>query len=320
MTTKEKVLDSIKPVLKDSVFVSVNKARVAVFAEKLESQEVPVWENGVDIGGTREGIMHHYFFLDSINFCFWAPKGKKRWSYYKDGEWLTGYFAFGYAIKHAFESDTRFFDSSYLAQISFKDFSHIFEGKNELLLMPERHQIIQENFSILNEKYGGKVSTLVQKAEGDANAIVELLLADFPSFRDIARYDNQDVYFLKRAQLFVYDIFQAFQSKGLGYFTNLDDLAISVDYKIPQILEAEGVLQYNTDLVERIKNEELIPANSKEELEIRAQTMYACELLGDELRASGRNVNSRDIDWLLWVAAKKTTFDLPYHKTITTFY
>ena len=320
MTIKERILESIKPVIEDSQFVSINTEQIPVFAEKLKNQEMPAWENELTLSGSPEESVYYYFFLDSIDFCFWAPKGKERWSYNKDGEMFKGYFAFGHAIKDAFESDSKFFDSKYLAAMPFEEFSNIFQGKNELLLMQERHKIINENFSILNEKYDGKISVLVQKAEGDVNALVEILLADFPSFRDIAEYKGQKVYLLKRAQLFVSDISQALGNEGFGHFDNLSDLAISVDYKIPQILQAEGVLQYTDDLLEQIKSGELIPANSKEELEIRAQTIYACELLAKELRSKGRQVSSRVIDWILWVAAKNTTFELPYHKTLTTFY
>ena len=320
MTTIEKILDSIKPVVESSEFVSIDRGKLAEFSEVLQKQEMPVWENELTLSGSPENIVYYYFFLGSINFCFWAPKGKERWSCNKDGKWLKGYFAFGYAIKDAFESNSKFLDSRYLATISFEKFSNIFQGKNELLLMQERHQIIQENFSILNKKYDGKTNALVQKADGDASALVEILLADFPSFRDIVEYEGQKVYFLKRAQLFVSDISRALANEGLGHFDTLSDLAISVDYKIPQILQAEGVLQYTDSLLERIKSEELIPANSKEELEIRAQAIYACELLVQELSSKGREVNNRDIDWMLWVAAKNTTFELPYHKTLTTFY
>lgn len=193
-------------------------------------------------------------------------------------------------------------------------------GKNELQLLPERHKIIQENFSILNQKYNGQAASLIKQAQGDINQVVEALIKDFPSFRDMAHYKNQEVFFLKRAQIFPSDVYYAFHGQGLGEFKSLDDLTIFPDYKLPQLLQAEGVLEYTEEILAKIKNEDLLEYGSKDEIEIRALSIYACELLVQELAKHNRQINHNDLDRLLWYISKTTKYDLAYHKTITTFY
>jgi hypothetical protein len=150
--------------------------------------------------------------------------------------------------------------------------------------------------------------------------MVEILVSTVPTFQDLVTKDNQKIYFLKRAQIFVSDLYYALEGRGPGLFSNLEDLAVFADYKLPQLLEAEKILEYADDLMTRIKNEVLIPAGSDEELEIRAHTIYACELLVKTIRDLGREITSSQLDWILWVNAKQTNFELPYHKTITINY
>lgn len=320
MKVKGLILQSIKPVVEKSKHVRINQDRMAKLADKLKERPIPPWDNELQYLGTEENTVQYYFFLDSINFCFWAKRGEKRWSYQKNGEWLKGYYAFSFAIKRAIEENPRLLDANYLSEISFDNFSEIFSGKGKLLLLKERYKIIKENFGILAERFKGKASVLVGKAKNDVNRLVRLLLAFFPNFMDVSNYQGKKVYFLKRAQIFANDLYYSLENKSLGCFKNLEDLTIFADYKIPQLLEAERVLEYSQDLLAKIKNEELIDAGSEEEVEIRANAIHACELLVEQIEKLGRKINSNQLDWLLWVLAKKTKFTLPHHKTLTTFY
>lgn len=53
------------------------------------------------------------------------------------------------------------------------------------------------------------------------------LLADkFPSFRDETRFERKKVRFLKRAQIFVADVWAAFDKEGYGKFDDIDHLTM----------------------------------------------------------------------------------------------
>jgi hypothetical protein len=317
---KEKIMTSLDLVIKNSSSVRIDASKITFLARKLEKYPVPGWDNILQFLGNPEETTQYYFFLDSINFCFWNVQGKERWEFKKEGEWMHGYYAFAYAIKNAFLADKKLFDASYLSEITFNDFSQIFKGKGELLLLKERHEIIRENFKILQKKYNGKALNLVMAGEGDVNKLVGLIIKDFPSFRDYSEFKGQKIWFLKRAQLFVSDINYAFLGKNAGYFKNMEDLTIFADYKLPQLLEAEGVLVYSEKLKQKIKNYELIEKGSEEEIEIRANTVYVCEMILAELNRLKRNLTSNNLDWILWVLSQESQFLGPYHRTITTNY
>ena len=85
-------------------------------------------------------------------------------------------------------------------------------------------------------KYDGKVSNLINEAKGDAQKLVELIVKNFPSFSDTSPYKEKEIYFYKRAQLFVADIHQLFEGRGFGALKNVDHLTACADYKLPQIL------------------------------------------------------------------------------------
>lgn len=280
----------------------------------------PKHDSALLFPGNPEETCHFIFFLNNLNFCSWPEKGKRKWFYKNNGEWVSGYFGKALAIAKAFSSDNRFFHSKFLATIQYEDFANIFKGKGEMQLMKERHKLIQECYRIIVENFDGKVINIIKQADFDADAIVKLLTTYFPRFNDVASFQGNPVYFLKLAQIIPSDLNNALRKPGRPFIKNLQDLTIFADTLIPQILQNEGILRYDNILIDKIKHEQLIPPKSLEEMEIRAFTIYACELLRDELEKLGRIYTSNEIDWILWSLAKQQTFSLPYHRTLSIFY
>ncbi len=319
--THKLILESLEPVIASSKFVKIIPTEIKKLAEELKNEPVPPWDNNLQFLGTSAETLQYYFFLDSINFCFWAPKGKERWHHKINGEKVTGYYAFSVAIKDAFLRDKRFFDAAYLAEISETDFRSIFKGGGgELLLQKERWNIIRENFSISKNKFNGSVLNLITHAERDVDELVNLLIDNFPTFRDQVELEGKSVYFLKRAQIFPSDLSFALPHFPLAQFTNMENLTIFADYKLPQIVEAFEVLQYAPELEQDILEEWLIPAGSQKEIEIRANTIFAIEQIGERMRQKGGKLSTHEVDWVLWVKAKQMKLPRPHHKTLTTFY
>ena len=146
------------------------------------------------------------------------------------------------------------------------------------------------------------------------------ITSEFPTFDDKAVYEGKEVYFWKRAQIFPNDIYFALTGKGLGEFGNMADLTVFADYKLPQLLQFHNVLKYNQELVQKLKNKELLPSGSAEEVEIRAHTIHACELLAESLGNHGRKITSQQLDWILWNLSRKMEMTLPHHQTPTIYY
>ena len=67
---------------------------------------------------------------------------------------------------------------------------------------------------------------MIQQADHSAAALVNLLASHFPSFRDQTRFDGRKVRFLKRAQIFVADLWAAFEGEGYGRFDDIDKITM----------------------------------------------------------------------------------------------
>ena len=317
--TREKILNSLIPILTDPKFVVIDTAQLKDVATRLLEAPIPSWDNDLQLLGTAEETAQYYFFLDSINFCFWGKKDNPRWEYKINGEWVGGYYAYSRAIKDAFLRNSKFFDASYLSEVSEEDFKSIFaSGRNELQLIDERLEIIRKNFRILNENFDGKAMRLLQEAGMDADAIVSALLEKFPTFDDSIIWNDNRAFFLKRAQIFVSDI--SFTGLPRLKIKNLDHLTVFADYKLHQILESFGVLKYNPELDSDIVNQVLIPKSSQKEIELRAASIAAIEQMRSEIEKLGREITTNELDWILWVKAKESSFEKPHHRTLTTFY
>ena len=102
---------------------------------------------------------------------------------------------------------------------------------------------------------------------------------------------------------------------------DIDRLTAFADYKVPQVLRDLGVLRYRDDLAGAIRRRELIPSGSREEIEIRAATIWGCELLRQALTRQDRDFTAAEVDWLLWNQGQRLPETTePYHRTRTIYY
>ena len=119
---------------------------------------------------------------------------------------------------------------------------------------------------------------------------------------------------MKRAQILISDLVGA----GCWEFDDMDQITMFPDYQVPQVLNSKGVLVYSSELQEIVDNLVVIEKGSEYEIEIRAATVVACDLLAEMI---GKPVYQ--VDWLLWQIGeneKKSGLLRPHHRTITTFY
>ncbi len=316
------VLVSTKPVIKQAKFVKIDKEAIFDLAKKWAKIKIklPIWSRKYHFFDGTEKTLQYLFLLDSLNFCFWPESGEAKWGIKYKGENLDGYYALSTSLKRALEEGYPLLKADYLANISEKDLAYIFKGRGEIPLFKERLAICRENGKILKKFFQGQFVNLVKKAEGRGLKLVEYLIKYFPSFRDWASWRGKKVFFLKRAQILVADIYLAFRGKKWGAFCDLEKLTCFADYKLPQLLVNFGILKYSQALLEKIKNKKEIIAGSCQEIEIRASTIWAVEYLKQALKNCGINFRSFEIDSLLWEAAQKIKFKLPYHRTRTIFY
>jgi hypothetical protein len=98
-------------------------------------------------------------------------------------------------------------------------------------------------------------------------------------------------------------------------------LFINVPSRVPQLLNAHGVLEYSAVLAARIESLEELSPGSEEEVEIRAATVVAVDRLRDQLQSQGLSLTAVEVDWLLWQMGESGRNTLkPHHRTRTIFY
>lgn len=98
---------------------------------------------------------------------------------------------------------------------------------------------------------------------------MNLLATDFPSFADVSTYEEVPVRLLKRAQIFVADVWACFGGEGYGAFDDIGELTAFADYRIPQMLCTLGCLGYSPALEGRVRRVEVLEAGGEWEVEIR---------------------------------------------------
>jgi hypothetical protein len=188
-------------------------------------------------------------------------------------------------------------------------------------LFEQRLQNVHEVGRVLLDRYDGQFANAVEQAEHSAVRLVLLLTQQFPSFHDVASYRGHEVRFFKRAQICVADLNGSFGGKGWGSFTDLDQLTAFADYKVPQVLRHFGILGYSPSLAARIDKQELLTPGSEEEIELRATTIWACELLRREMASiTGSTITAVEVDNRLWHIGQNVLEMKPYHRVRTTYY
>jgi len=174
--------------------------------------------------------------------------------------------------------------------------------------------------TLVEERFSGRFTELVDEAAQSANALV-MILRELPFFRDECRYHDRVVPFYKRAQLAAADLDRAFAGVGPGQFGDLDRLTAFADNLVPHVLRVEGVLDYERALAAVIDSGQLIESGDPAEVEIRAGGVHAVELLRHELAGRGIDVLSSELDAVLWKRGGAPAYKaIPRHRTRSVFY
>jgi len=172
----------------------------------------------------------------------------------------------------------------------------------------------------VGERFDGRFVGLVEAADASAEELARLLTA-MPFFDDVEAYGELRVPFYKRAQLTAADLAIALDGQGLGRFVDLRQSTIFADNLVPHALRVDGVLVYDPELAARIDREELIPAGSPEEVEIRAGAVHAVELMVAALHTAGERITAHQLDYLLWNRGHEPLYKArPRHRTRTVYY
>jgi hypothetical protein len=167
---------------------------------------------------------------------------------------------------------------------------------------------------LLCERYDGQTAGLVEAAGDRAARMIELL-GQLPCWRDIARFEELAVPFLKRARLSVLGLEVAARMHGRRRFADIADVPIFADNLIPHVLKVDGLLRFHPELDARIDQGRLLEPGSPEEVSIRAGAVAVCARLASAAASAGRGIMPLEVASRLWKRGQQPRYKArPRHR------
>jgi len=314
---KNIVLESTKLIIKKSKDVKINSEAIKSF--KIQPEEISSikWDKNIHFYSLTdlEKFLNYLLLIDCNNFCFWKGKEKKHFS-----NSLSGYLVLTNEYKNFFISQRKKANLKYFSKISFEEFKKEFKNLSKFQLFKKRWEIVRRVSLYMVKNYNGSFYLFLKSVKKDAAKLIKKISQELYSFNDSSQFQQKKIYFLKRAQHLTANIWGALEGKDVSNFYNLEYLTAMADYKLPQILNYLGILQYSQKLKNILKKGKIIKKNSSIELELRANTIWAIEQLKNELNKKGISIYSFQVDWYLWNKSHCLNLILPHHRTKTFYY
>jgi hypothetical protein len=243
--------------------------------------------------------------LDAINFgSGWFPTLRKPSGF-------SGYDTVAAGIRGRFR-ERGAWDAAELAVIDAREVASVLGQDPGHELMALFAASLNDLGARVLRDFDGRFDAVADAAGGSAVRLATLL-GSWACFRDVSRYGELEVPFLKRAQIAAADLTRA------GAITpgDLSRLTIFADNLVPHVLRIDGILSFDPELVARIEREELLEHGSAEEVEIRACALHAVELIVERRPGS----TAAQLDQLLWNRGREPRYkSRPRHRSRCTAY
>ncbi len=312
----DKVLETSKFVVDNAKHVRINYDKANELIDELLKFDNVHYLTKVPYGvydmNTRD-IINFLLIYDSIDFSFW---GNPKWTIDANGKDLDGGIALLHCIFNLFNGRDSVEVYKQLENMSLEEFKEILKGNIDIPLLKERHKIVSSIAKIVNKKMNGSFYDYIKDMNTDQE-IFKTILNNFSSFEDTRTYKGQIVYFYKLAQLLTSDILHVIEIKEQKE-VDYSSLLGCADYKIPQVMQGFGILEYDTELSSLLETKTEIEENSEYEVEIRASMIVVINYIWEQI---DKSIDRIDINDFIWSKGQdKTKKYKPYHLTRTKSY
>jgi hypothetical protein len=322
------VLDSLRPVIENSRNVRTNVEKIVEVAGWMGYEELPLPEFtllfGVGAGDAKEAI-DFVLVADSIDTAFTDFSTHEKFQVDFAGQHWSDSDAEFACLKRALDAGKPILDGKYLAKISRTELDEIFAGNIKMPMLDEKLGVLHQVGAVLAEKYDGRFHKFVQACSprlyDRGNGLIERMVKEFPRFNDVSDFEGHEIKFYKLAQLGVWMLYSTLHNSGKFRLDDPEKMTAFADYIVPVGLRLLGITSYSPELESAIKTHQLIPRDSRREIEIRAHCIYATALLAEEvnkLRGPKEQVIIPQIDARLWTHYHTTSW--PHHLTQTIMY
>lgn len=323
---RSRVRDLSEKLMSNAVYVHIDEMRVNKVARAMKDFEfvLPTWDFApfYPHSDNFEEMCKFYLVFNSINYCYFNYGSDRFEDTDEQGKVTSGSNLVTLRLtKHWDELKDPMFlsniDENYLL-------SELFAASRPISLVKERVKALREvgNFLNKNIEHEDLFFKLFSRYRQDAYVTSQALPTHLPTWSDP---------FYKRAQLFVSQVYGRFQDwDGLPIKEeSIINLTAFADYRLPQTLIGMGIIKASGRLLSRLAKNKEIESGSCKELELRAATIVASDLLVDALnKERGGNLTALHIDYMLWSCGRKS-LSLPdgvigslpnHHRTFTTDY
>lgn len=322
------VLDSVRYAVESSRDVQTSYEKIKEVASWMAYEELPMPQFTLPFGvgqASAEDAIDFVMVADAVDTAFTDFTNHIKFQVdYAGQHWSDSDAEFA-CIKRALDHGLPFLDGTYLAKITRDELNRVFEGNIQIPMLDEKLTVLHQVGAVLAEKYDGHFHHFVKscspKLYDNGNGLIDRLVKEFPRFNDVSMLDGHEIKFYKLAQLGVWMLYATLHPMGKFRLDDPQKMSAFADYIVPAALRLHGITRYSDQLEQATNTHQLIPRDSRWEVEIRAHCIYATALLTDEinnLRPPDMHVIIPQIDARFWKHFHKT--DWPHHLTQTIMY
>ena len=322
------VLDSLHYAIESSRDVGTNYDKIVEVASWMAYEELPMPEYALPFGladGDPNVAIDFVMVADAVDTAFTDFVRHEKFQVDYGGHHFSDSEAEFACIKRAMDNGVPFLDGRYLAKITRPELDKVFEGNIEMPMLDEKLDVLHQVGKTLGEKYDGKFHNFVHscspKLYDNGNGLIDRLVSEFPRFNDVSMLDGHEIKFYKLPQLGIWMLHATLHKAGKFRLDDPQKMTAFADYIVPVGLRLMGITSYSAELEHAINAYQMIPRDSRWEIEIRAHCLYATALLTDEinkLRPANKQIIIPQIDARFWLPYHTTTW--PHHLTKTIMY
>jgi len=321
------VTASLRPVIGNSRDVRTHYEKIVEIADWMAYEELPLPNLAVPYGleKTPDVAIDFVMVANTIDTAFTDFKTHVKFQTDYAGAHLSDSEAMFACLKRAMDGGIPILDGNFLAKITRRDMEKIFAGNMEIPMLEEKMALFRGAGEVLAAKYGGRYYNFIRQCPprlyDNGNGLVERLAVEFSRYNDVSLYDGHEVKFYKLTQLGFWQIYSGLGAAGGFKLEDPQKMTAFADYIVPVALRLMGITSYSPALEQAINTYQMIPRDSRQEIEIRAHCLYATALLADEinkLRPPDQQVIIPQIDARLWTHYHTTPW--PHHLTRTIMY
>ena len=322
------VLDSLRPVIECSRDVRTHPDRIAEVARWMAYEELPMPDYALPFGMGAENAdetIDYVLTVCSIDTAFTDFKNHIKFQVECAGRVWSDSDALFACVRRAMDNGVPILDGSYLARVTRPELETILAANIELPMLDAKMEILHQVGATLAAKYGGRFHNFVRSCSpglyDGGSGLIERLVVEFPRFNDVSEYDGNTLKIYKLPQLAIWFLYTSLGKAGKFRVEDIGKMTAFADYIVPAALRLLGITSYTEKLEQAINAYEMIPRDSRWEVEIRAHCIYAIALLTEEinkLRPADKQVIMPQLDARLWTHYHTTWW--PHHLTETIMY